>query len=391
MQVAPAALDNECPRIAFLLPALSGVPAGGALVEALIQEIANNIARFRTFRVVAPHSSFQIDAAGQEPDFGRINAQYAVSCTKIPGSPILSCRLFHVESREILWAAEIPVAEDKLALAFRLISYQTASSMVAAIERSRLNEKREHRDPHGYLRYLEGQIALKNCDLPKLRRARAAFREAAGIDPRFGASHARIAHTFCLEWLMLGGSDPDLLRRAKAEAGLAIEMDPGAASGRWINGVVSLYQRDFDQSEESFMLAEALNPNNADFLVQHADALVLMGEIDAGWQRFEQAIVLNPLPPDHYWWAGASILLSKRDFAAAIAMCARMENDEPVIRLLAACHALAGDLHTARSYGRRVKENYPDATAASLADIPPYKRAVDRQQLYEGLRLAGIS
>jgi len=263
--------------------------------------------------------------------------------------------------------------------------------MIAAIERSRLNEKRQQQDPHGYLRYLEGQVALKNCDLPKLRRARAVFREAAGMDPRFCAIRARIAQTFYLEWLMLGGSDPDLLRRAKAEAGLAIELDTGAASGHWINGVVSLYQRDFDQSEESFMLAEALSPHNADFLLQHADALAHKGEIDAGWQRFEQAIALNPLPPDHYWWAGASILLSKRDFAGAIDMCARMGNDEPVIRLLAACHALAGNLDAARSYGRRVRENYPDATAASLADIPPYKRAVDRQLLFEGFRLAGIN
>jgi pentatricopeptide repeat protein len=387
----PAVEDHGHPRIAFLLPTLPSDPGGDRLVEALIQEIANDISRFRTFRVVAPHSSFQVHAGGHDIDFGRINAQYAVSSTQIPGAPLLSCRLFHVASREILWAAEIPAARDKLALAFRMISYQTASSMVAAIERSRLNEKRQQRDPHGYLRYLEGQVALKNCDLPKLRRARAVFRDAANMDPRFCAIRARIAQTFCLEWLMLGGSDPDLLRRAKAEAAQAIELDTGAVSGHWVNGVVSLYQRDFDQSEESFMLAEALAPHNADFLLQHADALTLMGDIDSGWERFEQAIALNPLPPDHYWWAGASMLLSRRDFTAAIEMCGRMENDEPVIRLLAACHALAGDLETARSYGRRVKETYPDATAASLADIPPYKRVSDREQLYEGLRLAGIN
>lgn len=386
----PAIEDHGYPRIAFLLPTLTSDPGGDRLIETLIQEIANDISRFRTFRVVAPHSSFQVHA-GHDIDFGRIKAQYAVSSTQIPGAPLLSCRLFHVASREILWAAEIPVAGEKLALAFRMISYQTASSMVAAIERSRLNEKRRQQDPHGYLRYLEGQVALKNCDLPKLRRARAVFRDAANMDPRFCAIRARIAQTYCLEWLMLGGNDPDLLRRAKTEAAQAIELDTGAVSGHWINGVVSLYQRDFDQCEESFMLAEALSPYNADFLLQHADALTLMGEIDAGWERFEQAILLNPLPPDHYWWAGASILLSRRDYQGAIDMCGRMENDEPVIRLLTACHALAGNVEAARSYGRRVKETYPDATAASLADIPPYKRVVDREQLYAGFRLAGIS
>lgn len=382
--------DHSYPRIAFLLPTVSTEPGRGRLVETLIQEIANDISRFRTFRVIAPHSSFQVEAGDHEIDFGRINAQYAVSSTQVPGAPLLSCRLFHVASREILWAAEIPVAEDKLALAFRMVSYQTASSMVSAIERSRLNEKRQSQDPHGYLRYLEGQVALKNCDLPKLRRARAVFRDAANMDPRFCAIRARIAQTYCLEWLMLGGNDPDLLRRAKAEAAHAIELDTGSVSGHWINGVVSLYQRDFDQSEESFMLAEALSPHNADFLVQHGDALTLMGEIDAGWERFEQAISLNPLPPDHYWWAGASILFGKQDFKGAIEMCGRMENQEPVVRLLASAHALLGDLARARSYARQIQENYPGATAESIANIPPFKRASDRQQFYEGIRLSGI-
>lgn len=381
--------DHSYPRIAFLLPTLSTEPGKGRLVEALIQEIANDISRFRTFRVIAPHSSFQVEAGDHGIDFGRINAQYAVSSTQIPGA-LLSCRLFHVASREILWAAEIPVAEDKLALAFRMVSYQTASSMISAIERSRLNETRQSQDPHGYLRYLEGQVALKNCDLPKLRRARAVFRDAANMDPRFCAIRARIAQTYCLEWLMLGGTDPDLLRRARAEAAQAIELDTGAVSGHWINGVVSLYQRDFDQSEESFMLAEALSPYNADFLVQHGDALTLMGDIDAGWERFEQAINLNPLPPDHYWWAGASILFGKQDFKGAIEMCGRMENQEPVVRLLAAAHALLGDLTKARSYARQIQENYPGATAESIANIPPFKRASDRQQFYEGIRLSGI-
>lgn len=383
--------DHGYPRIAFLLPTLSPEPEKGRLVEALVQEIANDISRFRSFRVVAPHSSFKVHTQDHDIDFDRINAQYAVSSTQIPGAELLSCRLFHVASREILWAAEVPVAQEKLALAFRMISYQTASSLVAAIERSRLNERRQQQHPHGYLRYLEGQVTLRNCDLPKLRRARAVFRDAANMDPRFCAIRARIAQTYCLEWLMLGGNDPDLLRRAKAEAQQAIELDTGAVSGHWVNGVVALYQRDFDQSEESFMLAEALAPYNADFLLQHADALTLMGEAEAGWERFEQAINLNPLPPDHYWWAGASILFGKNDFVAAIEMCGRMENQEPVVRLLAAAHALAGDLPRARTFARRIQENYPGATAESLANIPPFKRPSDRQQFYEAFRLAGIN
>jgi TolA-binding protein len=115
-----------------------------------------------------------------------------------------------------------------------------------------------------------------------------------------------------------------------------------------------------------------------------------MGEADAGWERFEQAIELNPLAPDHYWWVGASILLNRGDFTGAIEICKNMKSDESVARILAACHAHAGNLDAARRYGERVKENYPGASAAEQAAIPPFKYEADSRLLFEGLRLAGI-
>ncbi len=378
------------PRVAFLPPELPRAGAHPELIHALVREVANELSRYRTFKVIAPHSSFQIVKPDGAPDFSQIDAQYAVSAMLVPHSRVLSCRLARTDNSEIIWAGEFPADDQKFALAFRLLSYQTAASMAHAIERDRLDDNQRQHDGAAYLRYLEGQVSLQNCDLPRLRRARTAFRDAAATDPDFSATRAKIAQTFHLEWLMLGGNDPDLLLKARAEAGAAVALDPGAGAGHWMDGVVALYQRDFDGSAESFAVAEALNPHAPDFLVQYADALYLMGEVDAGWERFERAVELNPLAPDHYWWVGASILFNKRDFDGVIEMCGRMQSDEPVMRVLAATHALAGDLDTARLYGKRLMENYPGTSAADFAAVPPYKREAGRQMLLEGLRLAGI-
>ncbi len=378
------------PRVAFLPPELPRANSHPELIQALVREVANELSRYRTFKVIAPHSSFQIVKPRAAPDFSQIDAQYAVSAMRIPQSDVLSCRLAKTDTGEIIWAGEFPADDQKLAQTFRLLSYQTAASMAHAIERDRLDENQQQYDGAAYVRYLEGQVSLQNCDLPRLRRARSAFRDAAATDPDFSATRAKIAQTFHLEWLMLGGNDPDLLLKASAEAKAAITLDPGAGAGHWMDGVVALYQRDFDRSAESFQIAETLNPHAPDFLVQYADALYLMGEVDAGWERFERAVELNPLAPDHYWWVGASILFNKRDFNGVIEMCARMQSDEPVMRVLAATHALAGDLETARLYGKRLMENYPGISAAALAAVPPYKREASRQMLLEGLRLAGI-
>jgi pentatricopeptide repeat protein len=387
---SPERSPRTQPRVAFLPPELPAIESHPELIPALVREVANELSRYRTFKVIAPHSSFQIVKPRSGPDFGQIDAQYALSSMLIPHSDVLSCRLARTDSGEIIWAGEFPADDRKLAVAFRLLSYQTAASLAHAIERDRLDDNRRQHDGAAYLRYLEGQISLQNCDLPRLRRARSSFRDAAATDPDFSATRAKIAQTFHLEWLMLGGNDPDLLLKARAEANAAVALDPGAGAGHWMDGVVALYQRDYDGSAESFAVAETLTPHAPDFLVQYADALSHLGDTKAGWERFERAIELNPLAPDHYWWAGASILLHKRDFHGAIEMCGRMKSDEPVIRLLAAAHALAGDIRTAETYGKRIKENYPGSDAKALASIPPYKLDADRHLLVEGFRLAGI-
>jgi pentatricopeptide repeat protein len=378
------------PRVAFLPPELPLAKSGLEVIHALVREVANELSRYRTFKVVAPHSSFQIVKPRSAPDFDQIDAQYAVSAMLLPHSDVLSCRLAKTDTGEIIWAGEFPASNEKLALTFRLLSYQTAASMAHAVEHDRLDDNQRQHDGAAYLRYLEGQISLQNCDLRRLRRARSAFRDAALTDPDFSATRAKIAQTFQLEWLMLGGNDPDLLLKGRAEAEEAVAIDPGGGAGHWMGGVISLYQRDFDRSSESFAVAETLSPHAPDFLVQYADALYLMGEADAGWERFERAIELNPLAPDHYWWVGASILLNRRDFAGAIEICSHMKSDESVVRILAASHAHLGNCEAARRYGERVKENHPGASAAEQAAIPPFKFKADSQLLFEGLRLAGI-
>ena len=68
---------------------------------------------------------------------------------------------------------------------------------------------------------------------------------------------------------------------------------------------------------------------------------------------------MNPLPPDHYWWAGASIAFHQHGFQKTVDLCGKLADDEPVLSMLAASHALIGDLDRARMYGGRIKDLFP--------------------------------
>ena len=389
----PARRDPVLPRVAFFAPRWLGPSADAGILHALIEDVANELTRYRTFAVLAAHTSFQVDHdSGMPTDNTVLRADYTVSGFVRPeGSGfVLVLRMTKCAGSAIVWSGDVPLGHDDLVGAFRRISSRVGSSLAAELERDTLSELRRGDSRSAYRSYLEGLVRLKQCDLPRLRQARASFREATAADPGFSAPHARVAQTLYLEWLMLGGNDPLLLGAAREAARTSVRLDPDSALGHWMSAAVALYQRDFAEVEERFAEAEMLNPHSADLLLQHGDALACSGRADAGWQRFKRALDLNPLPPDHYWWAGASIAFNRHDFSGAIDLCGKLASDESVLRILAASHARLGEREQARHYAQRLIETYPGMTAMEMAKLVPYRDLQDRNMYADGLRQAGI-
>jgi len=217
------------------------------------------------------------------------------------------------------------------------------------------------------------------------------FQKAAAADMDFAAARGAVSNALQLEWLMLGANDPSLLMQARREAEAAISIDAGNSVGHWMSAVIALHQRDYDKAAEQFLEAETLNPNSADLLESHGDTLAHLGDPDAGWQRFQRAIELNPFPPDRYWWGGATIAYFREDFDGAIDMCGKMENDQSVLRILAICHGNLGNKEIARSYGARLKDMYPGIVASDVVNLTPDKKGNMKDIIVRGLRVAGIT
>ncbi|MFK0205188.1 BTAD domain-containing putative transcriptional regulator [Agrobacterium sp. NPDC090283] len=377
------------PRVAFVRPArVDGQPVS-PVMHAFVEDVANSLVRYRTFTVLSPHSTFVLAHERADDSYAMLRADYRIISTVFDETR-MSVALIEDASGEIVWSLEAVLTERHIHAAFRLLSKQVAAGLAREIERLQVEPDRNH-SGEAYRQLLEGQQLLRGkCDLPLLRRARSMFRKAVDLDHSMAVARARVAQSLQLEWLMLGGNDPHLLHRAKAEADSSVEIDPALGVGHWMCAVVALYQRDFDISAEKFFEAEALAPNSADLLLQHADALAHFGDAETAWEKFQQAIDLNPLAPDIYWWAGASIAFKREDYGAAVELCGRMENDEPALRVLTASHALHGDLAAARESGNRLQENYPGMTAREISSLSPDRDPIANEKFYHALRLAGI-
>jgi DNA-binding SARP family transcriptional activator/tetratricopeptide (TPR) repeat protein len=390
LAIPPVRADFDLVRVAFLPLKMLAGHNDEELVRALFDHVANNLARYRTITVLAIHSSFRREQIAEDASNISLDADYHVSGFVLPDGVSLSMHMVDMRTAKIVWAADYSISPQALALTFRLLSQQVAGSLADALEHRRIVSTTPHPAANAYNWYLQGKMQLARVGVAELRRARHAFQHALDEQRHYGAANARMALTLYLEWLLLGGSDPQMLVAARAAADAAIAADPGGADGYWMRGVVSLYQRDFESCAENFATAESLSPHSADLLVQYADALSHLGRPAEGWQRFERALQLNPMPPDHYWWAGASIAFVEARYDEVIALCARMESDAPAMRLLAAAHALRGNAAEAARYGRLVRETYPDHSRETITRLVPSTDRDALSRFMEGLRLAGV-
>ncbi len=322
-----------------------------------------------------------------------LRVDYAVASTIRQGSGLgtLVVRLANNRSGEIAWSGEFQLLADGLLNSSRVLVARIAAELSGAVEADVLTNYDRTSHSASFIKFLGGQNALKTCDLRSVRRARNFYREAIAIDGRFAEAYSGASWSLYLEWLLLGGRDPRLLAEARELADLAIDLGPASSSGYWRKAMVALYQHDFDESESCFQQAQQRHPNCADIMLDHSDAMGFVGDPDEAWATFNRALDLNPMPPDHYWWAGASVAFSRAEYGAAVDLCAKLDSDESVLRLLAACHGQLGNRSEARDYGRRLKEMYPGENAEEMTRLQPHRSKAAMQPFVEGLRVAGIA
>lgn len=383
------------PRVAILLPdAPPGSPVF-AVAKALFYDVAHALSQHRTFIVLAAHSSFAVSHDGGLPDDNRmLRADFTLSGLWKPvGSGTgLMIRLVECQASSIVWSLDVSLDAADLPKSFTTLTGMVVRNVAAEMERAVGRWEGRFRTAPAYAAYLAGCSQLLASDLPSIRRARRAFGQALEVDQRSGLAASRLAQTYLLEWMLRHGSEPELLLQAKLDVEASLRLDEGNALGHCILGAVNLHRLDYDRALGSLSEAENLAPSDADIIVQHADALSHCGEFDLAWHKFNAAVEINPLPPDSYWWTGASIAFDRSDYQTVIAMCERPGDKGFVYSLLAATHALVGNRQEAAiCYNQSVEwsglgENWRKDW--SNPDKPGTKASESGERFREGLKLA---
>ncbi len=387
-----ASVRSGTPRITILPPVpIAGQDYAHHLAASLIEDITIGLCRFKSLSVVAPHTAWELSQNGKKALMRSFKIDYAVETQlqNLDGKLLLAVRLVNAVTRDILWVEKYAFTRENMARHYRELSVRIVSLLVDTIERIELGRYVEQ-DATAYHLFLTGQRLLRRLDLPSIRKARRAFKEALGTAPDFVPALSGLARTFHLEWLLMARGDIGLLSMAEQLAFRSLEIDPDDARGYRSIGLCRLFAGRFDESLEAFSQAERRNPQYADLLVDFADALQHACEPATALEKIGRAIELNPLCPDDYWWVAGGANFHLRRYADAIKCMSHMRDQSPAYRLVAASWAMLGERERASEYVDKAKDIHPDFSVHSWLSILPIKDPEFAQHYEQGLREAGF-
>lgn len=189
---------------------------------------------------------------------------------------------------------------------------------------------------------------------------------------------------------MRARSEKDILLEGEQIAKRAAPADPDDERPLRELGTISMYLGKFDDSLEYFDQGESINPQHADLLADYADALNHYGYLELSFEKIEQAIALNPLAPDYYYWVGAGTLHDLDRYSEAIDFIQRMQNPRVAARPMAACWAMLGEKEKAFECRDQALEDNPNFRIDDWIKGMCLRVPEQRQKYEDSLREAGF-
>ena len=392
---APAAPAGAMPRVAVLpFRNLTGDEGDGILIDGLVEEITNGLARFKSVTIIARHSAFAFrpeDGAPHDEIASRLDADFLVegSARRAGGRFVVAAGLAEARVGRQVWGESFDCAAEELLSLQQVIPRRIIPRLVSNIEGSVL--ARTAAAPTASLSAFEhfarGVALLRSYGEGANARARDHLLQAVETDPGFAVAHAYLA---LAEMVAAGfGAPRDVILAAKARAMTAIELAPEEARCHRLMGLVRCQLGEFAAAEQDVRHAVELNPYDADSMAYMCLVLCNRGRAAEALEWLDRAVALNPLHP-YYYFSERSIalyLLGRYDEAAADLerlphLSARRETR------MAATLALAGRPEEAARHLDRAEALEPGWPHLEATRFYTFERADDLEHLRAGIRAA---
>ena len=387
--------EDGVPRIVLLPPTMPFAvdPHTAIIADALIEDVSLHLCRMRTFAMFAPHTARQVAGLDPVAAVAPFGVHYVASTRLLPGVEgrlRLSLSLVRTTTNGIVLAEQFDFDEARLGVRFAELAQAIASHLASTLEQVEIGAYRRTGSASAYVQYLLGTKVLNNNELASLRRARHHFARALELAPNYVPAMTGIARTLSKESLALRRPDAELAERAMTLAVKAARIDPLDPNAWREKALANLYLHDIDASLACLDAALTRAPHHADIIAEKADVLVHASRPQEAKQLVMEAMSLNPLAPDDYYWAlGASEFFLGR-YEQAVSALLHVKSADTVSRLIASAAAMAGDTDTAARYRARWLSIYPDSRVDGVEQFMPHASKADVEHFCGALRRAGF-
>jgi adenylate cyclase len=398
------------PSIAVLpFTNMSGDPEQEYFSDGITEDIITELSRFSALFVIARHSSFVFK--GQTIDLkevgGRLGVRYLVegSVRKAGNRVRITAQLIDAATGNHIWAERYDRSIEDIFEVQDEVTYAIVATLPGQIEKAvaeRTGRKRTE-SMTAYDCLLRGNRHFHRVTYEDLLEAKRLYQQAIDLDPQFALAYSRLAASDNVIAGMGMESDDTYSETLKnAQRGLALDSDDNWS--RLTLGWTLLRRQRFDESEEQFERALALNRNDAGCMSWAALGFVLLGRTEEAFELINKAMRLNPLHPISYHLVLGNAAYFTGRYEDAIREFRRGGKYGIWHHAnLAAAYGQAGRIEEAQAEAiifaeARRKQLAKRGTPLPASDlelaterIKRHRRQVDQDRFLDGLRKAGLS
>ena len=369
---------------------VAGAPAH--LARGISDDLATALARVSGLRLVRATVDPARAATG--------GARYRVSGTVQRDATTLrlNVHLTDATNGAEIWAgrferpyAELFAVQD--ALVAKLLD--VLPGKVDEAERARV-AKRYTRNLDAYDAFLRGQSAFLVRGSADNEEARAWYRKAVELDPRFARAYASLAMTYAMEY-RLGPARPDEsrpLRRAFELAVTALAIDPDIPEVHWALAFVHAQSRRHAEAQAALARAIELDPSYADAYALLGGIRTYVGHPEDTIGLLRTALRLNPDGGYLYYLLLGRAYLFTGDVEQALINLRHAALRNPVDVethvFLSAAFVASGNPDAARWQADELRALQPHFSARAWLVTYPMASIDQRRRLLQWLDVAGI-
>ena len=369
--------SSDMPRIAILpFDDMSAGADKGYLSDAVAEGIITELARSKTYAVIARNSSFRY--RDQPVDIRQIADELGVdyllegSQQKIGDRLKVSAQLLNAHDGSHVWANTYNREIGDLFVVQEEIIRTLADRVGQSVERPLPKSDAAQVSALSY--YLMGRDRItEDFSAARNELLREFSLKAIEADPNSQFGYIGMAWYYrndSVFWHKQENDPDEALKRAAEYADKALLLAPDDAGAHFARAQIQNEAGEFEQAIARYDRAIALNPSDPNILVHSAGVLLNVGRIDEAIDRIEQAKGIDPFYPDWFNWQMGWALYEKNDCGAALAAMRKM-SPIPIgaHRMLAGIYACLGNQREAK-----------EALAVFLKDSPGDSISKQRRQ-----------